>query len=134
MPSPPVICHACDNPLLPGKIRCVCGAWNPGTKRRSKDAPHLGLRRLSEGKDIEKVFLRSGRAWDANFSTIRDPLGNRIARGTAVESVHIISAQPGAGKSTMLDQLMNDICEANPSRVTLRICTEEGFNQLSERA
>lgn len=140
------VCQGCGTSSAKWLGRCPgCGEWNtyveeiknpsaPGEgslsefrqNLRSGNVPGeaLSLSALS-GKNAEKQF---------RFSTGQDDLDRLLGGGLVRDSFILIGGDPGIGKSTLLLQLADSICEKEKSLKVLYVTGEESIEQVRSRA
>ena len=127
-------CTACGNESPKWQGRCAaCGAWNtmeehvekPSTPGRNNSVSASAINR------IPQKLSELGSEREARFSTGMDEL-DRVLGGGAVEgSLVLVGGAPGIGKSTLLLQICNQLCQ---NRTVLYISGEESERQLKLRA
>lgn len=126
-------CTACGNETPQWKGQCpACGAWNtlvehvekPAVSGRAKAAP-VGIsrtpQRLSEVDSSDEI----------RFSTGMKELDRVLGGGAVAGSLVLVGGAPGIGKSTLLLQICNSLCNG---RRVLYISGEESERQLKLRA
>ena len=126
-------CTACGNETPKWQGKCPgCGAWNtleehierPVAAGRSKSSSVGAVRKP---KTISQVDSGD----EIRFSTGMGEL-NRVLGGGAVEgSLVLVGGAPGIGKSTLLLQICNALCD---QRTVLYVSGEESERQLKLRA
>lgn len=126
-------CTSCGNESPKWQGRCTaCGAWNtleehiekPTAAGKVKSAP-VGMSRNPQR--LQEVSIDS----EIRFSTGMGEL-DRVLGGGAVEgSLVLVGGAPGIGKSTLLLQICNCICQ---ERKVLYVSGEESERQLKLRA
>lgn len=126
-------CTECGNESPKWQGRCsACGAWNtmqehiekPAATLRAKSAP-VGMSRkpqkLSELNTDDEI----------RFSTGMGELDRVLGGGAVAGSLVLVGGAPGIGKSTLLLQICNSLCDG---RSVLYISGEESERQLKMRA
>jgi len=126
-------CTACGNETPKWQGRCpACGAWNtleehverPNVPGRTKNTPTALNKKPKTISDVD-----SGD--EIRFSTGMGEL-DRVLGGGAVEgSLVLVGGAPGIGKSTLLLQICNALCD---QRSVLYVSGEESERQLKLRA
>lgn len=112
-------CSQCDYKIPLGKAKCPsCGHWNNGL---DPSCPNDESILLSEVKSAEDNRIKTG-DWDYCF-------GGGIVR----TSVTLLGGEPGAGKSTMLLQLLAAV-HTHTERESMYIATEEALPEIKLRA
>ena len=126
-------CTACGNETPKWVGRCPgCGAWNtleehiekPAPVGRAKTAP-VGLSRKPQA--IAEVDTDT----EIRFSTGMRELDRVLGGGAVAGSLVLVGGAPGIGKSTLLLQICNSLCQG---RIVLYISGEESERQLKLRA
>jgi DNA repair protein RadA/Sms len=113
-------CSRCDFRIPLGKAKCTsCGHWNNGSDPSCPDDESI---LLSEVKSAEDNRIKTG-DWDYCW-------GGGLVR----TSVSLVGGLPGAGKSTMLLQLLAAIHQTYPERESMYIATEEALPEIKLRA
>ena len=117
----------CGGEIPRGKITCVlCGAVAFGPPKTTIGVrPDDGIKRLSELQTMKLERIVTGFA-DRNFG----PAGNE---GVAVSAVTMLGGMPGAGKSTLILQILSNIAKAT-GRPALLVGAEESGEQVKDRA
>lgn len=109
-------CRACNRVLPPGASQCDdCGLWN---------VPGAGSERAVSLAQVEAM---------PEVRYVTGLVDKCFGGGIVQTSVTLISGQPGAGKSTMLLQIANNILEGQAQAVLL-ISAEEDASQIKARA
>ena len=126
-------CTQCGNETPKWQGRCsACGAWNsleehierPAAPGRAKAAP------IGSGRK-PKTISQIDSGDEIRFSTGMGEL-DRVLGGGAVEgSLVLVGGAPGIGKSTLLLQICNALCQ---QRSVLYVSGEESERQLKLRA
>ena len=126
-------CTACGNETPKWQGKCpACGEWNtliehiekPAAAGRGKPAPVGGSRipqRLHEVQTDQEI----------RFSTGIGELDRVLGGGAVTGSLILVGGAPGIGKSTLLLQICNSLCEG---RTVLYVSGEESEKQLKLRA
>ena len=126
-------CTACGGETAKWQGRCpACGAWNtieehiekPSPVGRAKAAPvgvSRNAQRLSEVNTDHEL----------RFSTGIGELDRVLGGGAVAGSLVLVGGAPGIGKSTLLLQICNSLCEG---RKVLYVSGEESEKQLKLRA
>ncbi len=126
-------CTACGNETPKWVGRCPgCGAWNtleehiekPVAAGRAKAAP-VGVSRRPQR--IDQVDTDT----EIRFSTGMGELDRVLGGGAVAGSLVLVGGAPGIGKSTLLLQICNSLCQG---RSVLYISGEESERQLKLRA
>lgn len=119
-------CSQCDEKIPLGKAQCPsCKHWNNGKDTFTADIDESIL--LSEVKSAGDNRIKTG-DWDYCW-------GGGLVR----TSVTLLGGLPGAGKSTMLLQLLASVHahlkeSINPDRESMYIATEEALPEIKLRA
>lgn len=126
-------CTSCGNESPKWQGRCTaCGAWNtleehiekPALSGRAKIAP-VGMSRTPQ-KLIDVTGDR-----EIRFSTGMGELDRVLGGGAVAGSLVLVGGAPGIGKSTLLLQICNCLCN---DRTVLYVSGEESEKQLKMRA
>ena len=126
-------CTSCGNETPKWVGRCPgCGAWNtleehiekPAAVGRAKAAP-VGMSRKPQR--IAQVDTDT----EIRFSTGMGELDRVLGGGAVAGSLVLVGGAPGIGKSTLLLQICNSLCQG---RTVLYISGEESERQLKLRA
>ena len=126
-------CTQCGNETPKWQGRCpACGAWNaleehiekPAVPGRAKSAP-VGVSHTP--KKLHEVDTGS----EIRFSTGMGELDRVLGGGAVSGSLVLVGGAPGIGKSTLLLQICNRLCQ---ERSVLYISGEESERQLKLRA
>lgn len=126
-------CTACGNETPKWVGRCPsCGAWNsleehiekPISTVRAKTSP-VGMNRKPQ--KITQLDTDS----EIRFSTGMGELDRVLGGGAVAGSLVLVGGAPGIGKSTLLLQICNSLCQG---RTVLYISGEESERQLKLRA
>ncbi len=126
-------CTACGNESLKWTGQCsACGAWNtmeehiekPTSTGRAKIAP-VGISRVPQKLcDVTSDC-------EMRFSTGIEELDRVLGGGAVAGSLVLVGGAPGIGKSTLLLQICDSLCN---ERKVLYISGEESERQLKLRA
>ena len=126
-------CTACGNESPKWQGRCTaCGAWNtlaehiekPVSVGKAKSAP-VGMSRTP--KKLHEVDTGD----EIRFSTGMGELDRVLGGGAVAGSLVLVGGAPGIGKSTLLLQICNQLCQG---RRVLYISGEESERQIKLRA
>lgn len=126
-------CTNCGNETPKWQGRCpACGAWNTMEEHIEKPAAVGKAKAAPVGMSRQPQKLHEIDSGDEiRFSTGMGEL-DRVLGGGAVEgSLVLVGGAPGIGKSTLLLQICNRLCEA---RTVLYVSGEESERQLKLRA
>lgn len=127
-------CTQCGNESPKWMGQCpACGAWNtmveqPATvegKKRSVGAYHLGP--LRRPKPLEEVEA----ADELRFHTGMDELDRVLGGGAVKGSLVLVGGAPGIGKSTLMLQICDNLCQFAK---VLYVSGEESERQIKLRA
>ncbi|MBE6925306.1 MAG: DNA repair protein RadA [Ruminococcaceae bacterium] len=125
-------CSQCGNVFPQWHGKCpACGTWNSLSEHTEKPTP-IGKSRSSaflpaEAKRLGAVTTERR----ARFSTGLGELDRVLGGGAVSGSLVLIGGAPGIGKSTLLLQICNSLCDG---RTVLYISGEESEQQLKMRA
>ena len=126
-------CTQCGNESPKWQGKCpACGAWNsleehvekPSVTGRAKSAP-VGMSQIP--KKLHEVDTGS----EIRFSTGMGELDRVLGGGAVAGSLVLVGGAPGIGKSTLLLQICNQLCQ---ERSVLYVSGEESERQLKLRA
>ena len=126
-------CTNCGNESPKWQGRCTaCGAWNtmeehiekPTAVGKAKSAP-VGQSRVPQR--LSQVDTGD----EIRFSTGMGELDRVLGGGAVAGSLVLVGGAPGIGKSTLLLQICNRLCDG---RTVLYISGEESERQLKLRA
>ena len=126
-------CTACGNESPKWMGQCpACGAWNtmvehiekPNPVGRSKYAP-VGMSRTAQ--KLSDVSAET----EIRFTTGMGELDRVLGGGAVAGSLVLVGGAPGIGKSTLLLQICNNLCE---DKKILYVSGEESERQLKMRA
>ena len=126
-------CTACGNETAKWQGRCPsCGAWNTIEEHIEKPAP-IGRAKNSSfttGRSAQ-LLCQVTSADEIRFSTGMGELDRVLGGGAVVGSLVLVGGAPGIGKSTLLLQICNSLCEC---RKVLYVSGEESEQQIKLRA
>ena len=126
-------CTACGNETPKWQGRCPgCGAWNtleehiekPSAVTKARTAP-VGMSRKPQ--PLNQVDTDA----EIRFSTGMGELNRVLGGGAVAGSLVLVGGAPGIGKSTLLLQICNSLCQG---RTVLYVSGEESERQLKLRA
>ena len=126
-------CTECGNETPKWQGRCpACGAWNtmqehiekPTAAGKAKSAPVGMSRRPQKLREVDTEG-------EIRFSTGMGELDRVLGGGAVAGSLVLVGGAPGIGKSTLLLQICNSLCEG---RSVLYVSGEESERQLKLRA
>lgn len=125
-------CTACGNETAKWQGKCpACGQWNTIEEHVEKVVVQgKEHRRTANGKAPQKLFDVTSSA-ETRFSTGMQEL-DRVLGGGAVEgSLVLVGGAPGIGKSTLLLQICDALCN---DKTVLYVSGEESEHQIKMRA
>ncbi len=126
-------CTNCGNETHQWMGKCPsCGAWNTMTEHIEKDVPASRAAAKSgiTGHAPQKLSeVESGS--EQRFSTGMKELDRVLGGGAVKGSLVLVGGAPGIGKSTLLLQICNDLCQG---RKVLYVSGEESESQIKMRA
>ena len=126
-------CTNCGNESLKWQGRCsACGSWNtmeehiekasvPGRPKTSSSVISRPVQKLCELSSCDEI----------RFSTGMGELDRVLGGGAVAGSLVLVGGAPGIGKSTLLLQICNSLCEG---RSVLYISGEESERQIKMRS
>ena len=126
-------CTECGNETPKWQGRCpACGAWNtmqehiekPTAAGKAKSAPVGMSRRPQKLREVDTEG-------ELRFTTGMGELDRVLGGGAVAGSLVLVGGAPGIGKSTLLLQICNSLCEG---RSVLYVSGEESERQLKLRA
>ena len=125
-------CTACGNESPKWQGRCsACGAWNTMQEHIEKTSDSVRSAVTSNNKRTAQRLSDLDTSLETRFSTGIGEL-DRVLGGGAVEgSLVLVGGAPGIGKSTLLLQICNSLCQ---NRIVLYVSGEESEHQLKLRA
>lgn len=126
-------CTDCGNESPKWQGRCsACGAWNTMQEHIEKPAPSGRAAKNPVGISRTPQKLREVTTdREIRFSTGMDELDRVLGGGAVAGSLVLVGGAPGIGKSTLLLQICNCLCQ---ERTVLYISGEESERQLKLRA
>ena len=126
-------CNSCGNETPKWQGKCpACGQWNSLVEHIEKPTPILKTRKspLDATKSVQRLQDVDSQQ-ELRFSTGMGEL-DRVLGGGAVEgSLVLVGGAPGIGKSTLLLQICNSLCDG---RKVLYVSGEESEKQIKLRA
>lgn len=126
-------CTACGNETAKWQGRCAaCGAWNTIEEHIEKPtAPGRVKIAVSHGTSVAKKLNQVDCDNEVRFTTGMGELDRVLGGGAVVGSLVLVGGAPGIGKSTLLLQICNSLCNG---RKVLYVSGEESERQLKLRA
>ncbi|MGM9602896.1 MAG: DNA repair protein RadA [Faecousia sp.] len=126
-------CTECGNESPKWQGRCsACGAWNTMQEHIEKPAATLRAKSAPVGMSRKPQKLQDVNTDDEiRFSTGMGELDRVLGGGAVAGSLVLVGGAPGIGKSTLLLQICNSLCEG---RSVLYVSGEESERQLKMRA
>ena len=124
-------CTACGNETPKWQGRCpACGAWNTIEEHMEKSAGKAKSAPVGLSKTPQKLQdVEHGS--ESRFNTGMGELDRVLGGGAVAGSLVLVSGAPGIGKSTLLLQICNSLCQG---RNVLYVSGEESEHQLKMRA
>lgn len=126
-------CNSCGNETPKWQGKCpACGQWNSLVEHIEKPTPILKTKKspLDATKSVQRLQDVDSQQ-ELRFSTGMGEL-DRVLGGGAVEgSLVLVGGAPGIGKSTLLLQICNSLCDG---RKVLYVSGEESEKQIKLRA
>lgn len=130
------VCTNCRHVVAKWQGRCdQCGEWNTYEERvqESKQSTGFAGARKKTSGDSKPVRLNTIKVEKNNRIDTLNPELNRVLGGGIVpDSVNVVSAPPGMGKSTLLLKTANDL--GNSGHKVLYASGEESSTQIKSRA
>ncbi len=126
-------CTNCGNETPKWQGRCPsCGAWNTMQEHIEKPAPVGRAKTAPVGLSRRPQRLQEVDSGDEiRFSTGMGELDRVLGGGAVVGSLVLVGGAPGIGKSTLLLQICNRLCQG---RTVLYVSGEESERQIKLRA
>lgn len=126
-------CTECGNESPKWQGRCsACGAWNTMQEHIEKPSATMRARSAPVGISRNPQKLQELNTDDEiRFSTGMGELDRVLGGGAVAGSLVLVGGAPGIGKSTLLLQICNSLCEG---RSVLYISGEESERQIKMRA
>ena len=126
-------CTQCGNESPKWQGRCsACGAWNTMQEHIEKPSATMRARSAPVGISRKPQKLQELNTDDEiRFSTGMGELDRVLGGGAVAGSLVLVGGAPGIGKSTLLLQICNSLCEG---RSVLYISGEESERQIKMRA
>ncbi len=125
-------CTECGAESLKWQGKCpACGAWNTMTEHVEKAAPAGRVKAVSSHNCSAKQLSEVTSENRSRFSTGLCELDRVLGGGAVSGSLVLIGGAPGIGKSTLLLQICNSLCDG---RKVLYVSGEESEQQLKMRA
>ena len=125
-------CTECGNESLKWQGRCAsCGAWNTMVEHVEKTtSPGRGISSIFSSKSAKKLSQITTDQ-ELRFSTGMRELDRVLGGGAVAGSLVLVGGAPGIGKSTLLLQICDKLCEG---RTVLYVSGEESERQVKLRA
>ncbi len=125
-------CTECGAESLKWQGKCpVCGAWNTMTEHIDKPTPVGRPKTVSSGDKNVRRLSQVCSEDRTRFSTGLGELDRVLGGGAVSGSLVLIGGAPGIGKSTLLLQICNNLCNRG---TVLYVSGEESEQQLKMRA
>ena len=126
-------CTACGGETAKWQGRCpACGAWNTIEEHIEKPLPAGRVKAAPVGESRSAQRLsKVDTDREIRFSTGIGELDRVLGGGAVSGSLVLVGGAPGIGKSTLLLQICNSLCE---NRKVLYVSGEESEKQLKLRA
>ena len=124
-------CTACGNETPKWQGRCAaCGAWNTIEEHIEKNIP-TGVKSPVGSIKQPKKLQDIGQDSEIRFSTGMNELDRVLGGGAVAGSLVLVGGAPGIGKSTLLLQICNQLCQ---DKKVLYISGEESERQIKLRS
>ena len=125
-------CTDCGNETAKWQGRCsACGAWNTIIEHVQKPAAVRGTEAVFQGGRTPQRLNEVSKQTDIRFSTGMGELDRVLGGGAVAGSLVLVGGAPGIGKSTLLLQICNSLCDG---RKVLYVSGEESEQQIKMRA
>ena len=125
-------CTACGNETLKWMGKCPsCGAWNTIEEHKEVASSSVKTKSSAQPQRIAQTLRQIDTDNEVRFTTGLGELDRVLGGGAVVGSLILVGAAPGIGKSTLLLQICNSLCNG---RKVLYISGEESERQLKMRA
>ncbi|MCQ2452955.1 MAG: AAA family ATPase, partial [Oscillospiraceae bacterium] len=126
-------CTECGNETPKWEGRCrVCGAWNTITEQPLKKTASTASSIRNPGPVKRPQRLKElSREEDIRFTTGMSELDRVLGGGAVRGSLVLFGGAPGIGKSTLLLQICQSLCQSD---TVLYVTGEESEKQISMRA
>ncbi len=126
-------CTECGNESPKWQGRCsACGTWNTMQEHIEKSSATMRARSAPVGISRKTQKIQELNTDDEiRFSTGMGELDRVLGGGAVAGSLVLVGGAPGIGKSTLLLQICNSLCEG---RSVLYISGEESERQIKMRA
>lgn len=126
-------CTSCGNEFPKWQGRCpACGSWNtiveqPSEDKKSPSGFRNGFRQKAAAKKLAEVEISEELRFSTGMSELDRVLGGGAVRGSLV----LIGGAPGIGKSTLMLQICNELCQ---KYTVLYASGEESARQIKLRS
>ena len=125
-------CTACGNETLKWMGKCPsCGAWNTIEEHKEVASSSVKTKSSAQPQRIAQTLRQIDTDNEVRFTTGLGELDRVLGGGAVVGSLILVGGAPGIGKSTLLLQICNSLCNG---RKVLYISGEESERQLKMRA
>ncbi len=126
-------CTACGNETAKWQGQCpACGAWNTIEEHIEKPSPVVRSKSPAlQFNNAAQLLCQVTSEDEIRFSTGMGELDRVLGGGAVVGSLVLVGGAPGIGKSTLLLQICNSLCQG---RKVLYVSGEESQKQIKLRA
>lgn len=126
-------CTACGNETAKWQGQCpACGAWNTIEEHIEKPSPVVRSKSPAfQLNNAAQLLCQVTSEDEIRFSTGMGELDRVLGGGAVVGSLVLVGGAPGIGKSTLLLQICNSLCQG---RKVLYVSGEESQKQIKLRA
>ena len=125
-------CTSCGNETPKWQGRCpACGEWNTITEHVEKVSVNKSVQKTVTAVSSAKQLSQVSSSHEFRFSTGMGELDRVLGGGAVAGSLVLVGGAPGIGKSTLLLQICNSLCDG---RKVLYVSGEESEHQIKMRA